>query len=45
MITPIERNPATYAQKWFKEYMTIANTAGDLSLPELDRLSNTFAAD
>jgi hypothetical protein len=32
-ITPIERISATYAHKWFKEYMTIANTAGGLSLP------------
>ena len=31
--TPIEQNSATDAHKWFKEYMAIANTAGDLSLP------------
>jgi len=30
--TPIEQNSATDAHKWFKEYMAIANTAGDLSL-------------
>jgi len=28
MLTPIEQNSATYAHEWFKEYMTIANTAG-----------------
>jgi hypothetical protein len=24
MITPIKQNSATYAQKWFKEYMAFA---------------------
>jgi len=33
MITPIKQNSATYAQKWFKEYMAFANTAGIFSLP------------
>ncbi len=28
MRTPIQQNSATCAQKWFKEYMTITNTAG-----------------
>src|SRR6478672_3086856 len=27
-LTPIELSSATYAHKWFKEYMAIANTAG-----------------
>ena len=40
--TPIEQNPATYAHKWFKEYMTIANTAGDSSLPQSPIVSNDF---
>jgi hypothetical protein len=31
--TPIEQNSATDAHKWFKEYMAIANTAGDFSVP------------
>lgn len=26
--TPTRQNSATCAQKWFKEYMTITNTAG-----------------
>jgi len=29
-LTPIEQYPAAYAQKWFKEYMALANTAGSL---------------
>ena len=27
-LTPIKHYPATYACKWFKEYMAISNTAG-----------------
>ncbi len=42
MLTPIEQNSAAYAHKWFKEYMAIANTAGDLSLPELICMSNVL---
>lgn len=28
-LTPIEQCSAAYAHKWFKEYMTLANTAGN----------------
>jgi hypothetical protein len=41
-LTPIERNSATDAHKWFKEYMAIANTAGDFSLPESHHMSNSL---
>lgn len=27
-LTPAKQYPATYACKWFKEYMAISNTAG-----------------
>jgi hypothetical protein len=32
MLTPIKQNSVTDANEWFKDYKTIANTAGTFSL-------------
>ena len=43
-LTPIEHYPATYACKWFKEYMAISNTAGCFAVYSLEASCQTNLA-
>jgi len=42
MLTPIEQNPVTDANEWFKDLKTFTNTAGNFSLLLQGCLSTEF---